>query len=180
MNMETICEDVRVMIATFCTYQDVCNMMTVCRSYREMFGNDYIWVVLGERDHPLLEIKDRNSYCNNQPLYVSDQKVRASITRNRWATNWLKTKIFNWNNKQDHIISAYIYSIMKAMEQVYKLRRIKQRYQGELDWKIAINIKIKELLSKSEDERDELYEHVLSLQPCNAVSMKDLISKQRF
>lgn len=166
--MDKICKDVRGIVVSFCTVSDVLTLSEVCKDYNTLFNQSYIWLILGKRDHPYLQITNKESYKISRPMYIPKHRVINAINRNNWAKGWYNSQLTNPNNKPDHITPSYIYSIMKTMEHVHNLRILKQTLTNScMDWKICVSVKIDELLTLTEKERGEMYEHVLNLKRYN-------------
>lgn len=151
--MEMLYSDLFFKISSFCTISDWINFLL---SSKRKINNNYIWIMFGYRDHPFLNIKSKEDFLK-LPLYISDEDVKNAIINNHWSKNTYNIQIMNRNNVIDHRIQNYVYSIMKTMKQVEKLKFFLQsNLDKEFDWKISLNMKIEELLQFSEEERGEL------------------------
>jgi hypothetical protein len=154
--MDNLCTDLLILISIYCEKKCIISSLSVNKKWNNMFSDNNIWKEIGRRDDPILEIGCKEHYAR---WYVTDEQVYEAIENNNWARNWSKTKILNYNDKEDEIIYAYIFSIMKTMKIITNMSLVKQKVR-EMDWKIAFSKKIEELLGKSEEERDDMYNHV--------------------
>lgn len=153
--MNFLNNDVIINIVSFVSYDDVKNLRKVNRYFKNIFLNDYVWVILGRRDKLYLEIETEFDYRFNSPFYVCDKEIKNYIQTDSWASRKINTKRINRNGLKDHRINAFIESIVRNIIIIDKLRKMK-RSDMCLDWKISLTKTIEEYSDVIEKENDEM------------------------
>lgn len=150
-----LCTDTFLKIVEFLSVKDAINLCLTKKEYSSFIHSKYFWIVLGRRDYPVFHIENRKDYQEANPLLVLDEDLEKEMKTNKWVLSTLYKKR---NERINHLVEAYVKSIIKNMLIVKKYRVLYDRYKNvmNVDWRMSINWMIDQYLKESEKEEKEL------------------------
>ena len=153
-------DDVILEILSFLKLKDIYNLFFSKKFFYNLEKLNYFWKKIGNREHPFFYIQNKKDF-QQCILYVPEKDVMDSIQNNKWSKEWFDNKYFNLNKVPDHIIKSLVYDINKITLQKNILNNFYKSYfrNASQDWKIAMNIKIGELVDTAEEKEKEIYNH---------------------
>lgn len=153
-----ISKDVFLKIVEYLPLVDALNLSCTCKEYNFIANGTYFWIVLGKRDYPIFEIENKRDYQKANPMFVFKEDMVNELKTNKWAIKHLSLKRMNRNGVEDHLVEAFVKSIIKGMLIVKNYREIYEKYSGKMpvDWRISMNWMIDQILKETEKEEKEL------------------------
>ena len=149
--------DLMLYIVSFCDYKTIIILSKTTKKSNTICKQHSLWVNIGKRDHPLLQIQNKNEYFYKNPMFIFNDQIETYINESEWAQLWINKQKTNQNGVLEHRYPGYVRSIIKTMIQVEKWKQLKNKNRNTCeDWKIAVNLIIDDLLSKSEEENKEM------------------------
>lgn len=129
---------------------------------KSFYKSEKIWKEIGERQFPLLKIKNRQDWILKNPFYVSEDEIMHKIYKFPFLYSGYMYTGKNRNGKADHIPRNIAMSISRDMIIVEKLRNFRGVFLDTCD-RICVDILINDYLERSEKEADELKQYISSL-----------------
>lgn len=155
--MDNLIEDTIIPVVLFLQSIDIYSLYLVSKRTYKMFSTDFVWTELGKRDYPILGIKNGEEYITKNPMFVGKKELEKYIENNSWAKVWISKVQINANGVLDHRFQAYVESIGSDIIRVEHYNMLRNKFpNGDMDWKIGINIIIDNLLTRTEEESKEL------------------------
>jgi hypothetical protein len=147
-----ICSDTFNIIFSFLGIGDLNILVKINKCF---YNCEKIWKQLGERQFPLLQIKNRTDWILKNPFYVSEGEIVDKIYRFPFLYKGYIYNRKNRNDKTDHIPRYIAMSISRDMIIVEKLRNFRGVF-SDTNERICIDILINDYLERSETEAEDL------------------------
>lgn len=143
-------------IISFLDHKEVVNLFFVSKEFYENCNLPSVWKIIGKRDCPILEIKNKKDYISKNPFIVTKAEIQYELKKFNNLQILYNIQRLNSNGLEDHLYKEHVKSILRCVISEKKLRKIKVQ---NLDWRISITKAIEQLQDESHNLLQELTEH---------------------